>query len=156
MRLIDAEEVANCYERMMNILDKKNALPEQITEFAVAREYLQWASYVINNAPTVDAVTYEEWFSTNCETCKEYDKEKHCCPKFRGVIKQTLKDFEENNKIVRCKDCKFAQNNRYNSRVDGKNSVLCEHVTTEDGRYELKVFRNANDFCSYGERKNND
>ena len=58
--------------------------------------------------------------------------------------------------IVRCKDCKFAQNNRYNSRVDGKCSVLCEHVTTEDGRYELKVFRNANDYCSYGERKNED
>lgn len=55
--------------------------------------------------------------------------------------------------VVRCKDCKFAQNNRYNSRVDGKNSVLCEHVTTEDGRYELKVFRNANDFCNYGKRR---
>ena len=55
--------------------------------------------------------------------------------------------------VVRCKECKFAQNNRYNSRVDGKCSVLCEHVTTEDGRYELKVFRNANDYCSFGERK---
>lgn len=61
----------------------------------------------------------------------------------------------EPEELIRCKDCKFAQNNRYNSRVDGKCSVLCEHVTTEDGRYELKVFRNANDFCNYGEREEN-
>ena len=55
--------------------------------------------------------------------------------------------------VVRCKDCKYALNNKYNSRVDGINSVLCEYVTTQDGRYELKVFRNADDYCSYGERK---
>lgn len=86
----------------------------------------------ILTAPTVDAVDRELY-----EQCK-FDKD---------IAEEQLK------KIVRCKDCKIAQNNRYNSRVDGKCSILCEHVTTEDGRYELKVFRNANDYCSYGERR---
>ena len=65
MRLIDADEVANCYERMIKILDEKNALQEQVTEFEIAREYLQWAFYVINNTPTVDAVEV-----VRCKDCE--------------------------------------------------------------------------------------
>ena len=30
----------------------------------------------------------DEW----CDTCKEYDKERHCCPRWSRVIKATLED----------------------------------------------------------------
>ena len=41
----------------------------------------------------------DEW----CTDCKEYDHEKHCCPRWNRVIRQTLKDAQP--EIVRCKDC---------------------------------------------------
>ena len=32
----------------------------------------------------------DEW----CTDCKEYDKEKHCCPRWNRVIRDTLKDAQ--------------------------------------------------------------
>lgn len=32
---------------------------------------------------------YDEW----CHDCKEYDKEKHCCPRFSKVIRQTVEEY---------------------------------------------------------------
>ena len=121
MRLIDAD-------KLLEVLNKKSV------------PFNANVNDAILTAPTVDAVTYEEWFSTNCETCKEYDKEKHCCPKFRGVIKQTLKDFEENNKIVRCMNCKHW------------------HITS-DGFGECEIMEKqflGKEYCSFGEKKNDD
>ena len=42
-----------------------------------------------------------------CIDCKEYDKEKHSCPRFNRVIKQTLDEIYSQAEIVRCKDCIF-------------------------------------------------
>lgn len=33
----------------------------------------------------------DEW----CKDCKEYDQEKHCCPRFNRVIRETLDEVEE-------------------------------------------------------------
>ena len=32
---------------------------------------------------------YDEW----CETCKEYDAERHCCPRFNHVIQETVQEM---------------------------------------------------------------
>lgn len=32
----------------------------------------------------------DEW----CRDCKEYDKEKHCCPRWNRVIRQTVEDLK--------------------------------------------------------------
>lgn len=32
----------------------------------------------------------DEW----CDTCKEYDQERHCCPRFNRVIRTTLDDVK--------------------------------------------------------------
>lgn len=40
----------------------------------------------------------DEW----CTNCKEYDHERHCCPRYNRVIRETLAEIS----IVRCKDCK--------------------------------------------------
>lgn len=44
---------------------------------------------------------YDEW----CTDCKEYDQERHCCPRWNRVIRETLKDAQL--EIIRCKDCKW-------------------------------------------------
>ena len=36
----------------------------------------------------------DEW----CTDCKEYDKEKHCCPRFNAVIRSALKEMKAERK----------------------------------------------------------
>ncbi len=45
----------------------------------------------------------DEW----CTDCREYDQEKHCCPRWNRVIRETLKDAQP--EIIRCKDCKWCE-----------------------------------------------
>ena len=42
------------------------------------------------------AAEYEECYK-DCRQCEAYDKEKHHCPKFCKVIKETVKEIEENH-----------------------------------------------------------
>ena len=43
-----------------------------------------------------EAAEYEECYK-DCGECEAYDKEKHYCPKFCKVIKETVKEIEENH-----------------------------------------------------------
>ena len=43
-----------------------------------------------------EAEQYEECYK-DCGECEAYDKEKHYCPKFCNVIKETVKEIEENH-----------------------------------------------------------
>ena len=43
------------------------------------------------------AEKYEECYK-DCGDCEAYNKEKHHCPKFCKVIKETVKEIEENHK----------------------------------------------------------
>ena len=43
-----------------------------------------------------DAAEYEECYK-DCGDCEAYNKEKHHCPKFCKVIKETVKEIEENH-----------------------------------------------------------
>lgn len=36
----------------------------------------------------------DEW----CTDCREYDKERHCCPRFNRVIRETIKEMRENER----------------------------------------------------------
>ena len=44
------------------------------------------------------AAEYEECYK-DCGECEAYNKEKHHCPKFCKVIKETVKEIEENHNI---------------------------------------------------------
>lgn len=48
------------------------------------------ACEAIADAPTVEP-QLDEW----CDDCKEYDKERHCCPRFNRVIRETLDDVRK-------------------------------------------------------------
>ena len=43
-----------------------------------------------------EAAAYEECYN-DCGECEAYDKEKYHCPKFCKVIKETVKEIEENH-----------------------------------------------------------
>ena len=38
----------------------------------------------------------DEW----CDDCKEYDQERHCCPRFSRVIKAALEESERIQKVI--------------------------------------------------------
>lgn len=54
---------------------------------------------LINDAPTVEQ-PIDEW----CTSCKEYDKEKNCCPRFNKVIRETLKDAQPTGEWIFVKE----------------------------------------------------
>jgi hypothetical protein len=56
-------------------------------------------SAIINLPSAQPEMNLDEW----CTDCKEYDHERHCCPRWNRVIRQTLKDAQP--EIIRCKDC---------------------------------------------------
>ena len=85
---------------------------------------LDMAIEALSDRPT------DEW----CTDCKEYDHEKHCCPRFNRVIRTTL------NEVVRCKDCRH-----FTHYADG-----CGVCAEKD---HILTYQNQNDFCSYGERR---
>jgi hypothetical protein len=47
--------------------------------------------------------------------------------------------------VVRCRDCQFAY-------IDG-DRAYCRNINTPWYNDYFEIFTNANDFCSYGERK---
>lgn len=43
---------------------------------------------VLTNLPSAEEESFE-W----CDTCKEYDQEKHCCPRWSKIINQTVEEI---------------------------------------------------------------
>lgn len=85
----------------------------------------------LTNLPSAEEESFE-W----CDTCKEYDQEKHCCHRWTKVIRNTVEEL----RVVRCKDCKYAE------YIDDVQSLWC----TECGNGRTVA---PYDFCSYGERR---
>ena len=76
-----------------------------------------------------------EW----CDGCKEYDQEQHCCHRWSKMIRKTVEEM----RIVRCKDCKYAE------YIDDVKTLWC----TECGQGRTVA---PYDFCSYAERRDDD
>lgn len=86
---------------------------------------------MIGELPSAEDESFE-W----CDTCKEYDQEKHCCHRWTKVIRNTVEEL----RVVRCKDCKYSE------YMDDVKSLWC----TECGNGRTVA---PYDFCSYGERR---
>lgn len=51
----------------------------------------------ISELPSAEPeMNFDEW----CTDCKEYDHEKHCCPRFNRVIQNALEELNENIKSL--------------------------------------------------------
>ena len=55
-----------------------------------------------------DRNTGDEW----CNDCKEYDKERHCCPRWNRVIRQALKDAQPEQRWIPCSE-RLPENGHY-------------------------------------------
>ena len=74
---------------------------------------------------------YDEW----CETCKEYDAERHRCPRFNKVIKATVQEYEA-SMPVRCKDCKHYDSHDHRCRVWNHGVEVVDYCSCADMRGE--------------------
>ena len=84
MRLIDADALL---KEMGNYIQDRI-----ITDFDMTATIL--------DAPTIDAVVATEEYEW-CTECKEYDQEKHCCPRWNRFIRKTVEELEEHYKPKR-------------------------------------------------------
>ena len=66
----------------------------------------------INSLPSAQP-DLDEW----CTDCKEYDQERHCCPRWSRVIRQILKDAQPEQRWIPCSE-------RLPS--EGENVLLCD------------------------------
>ena len=48
-----------------------------------------YSAKIMQLPPAQPEPNYDEW----CDDCKEYDTERHCCPRWNKVIRQTLADI---------------------------------------------------------------
>ena len=68
-----------------------------------------------------EAEQYEECYK-DCGDCEAYNKEKHHCPKFCKVIKETVKEIEENhNGWIPCSEWLPEEHKQYD--ITTKNEV---------------------------------
>ena len=68
-----------------------------------------------------EAAAYEECYK-DCGDCEAYNKEKYHCPKFCKVIKETVKEIEENNNgWISCSEHQPEEAGTYNvTAYDGR------------------------------------
>ena len=76
----------------------------------------------------------DEW----CTGCKEYDKERHCCPRWNRVIRETVEEWKSNQpEIIHCGDCRHWKNNH-----------LCECLSRY-GTFETEIHF----YCGFAEKR---
>ena len=97
-----------------------------------------------------EAEQYEECYK-HCGECEAYDKEKHHCPKFCKVIKETVKEIEENHNGWIPTSERLPEEPKTNPVLEGKNLELYL-VTTKYGSneqdkvYPFRAFWNGVNF----------
>lgn len=85
---------------------------------------------------TVEFAKVSEEFEW-CHDCKEYDAERHCCPRWTKVIRNTVEEL----KIIRCLECKHGE-------VDNPcfpDQYFCRHHGCD--------WNNGDHYCGYAERR---
>lgn len=80
---------------MSDLIKREDALKAVNDMTELEDDYLRCTN-AINAIPTVEQEEFE-W----CHDCKEYDQEKHCCPRWNKLIRQTIKELEEQYKPKR-------------------------------------------------------
>lgn len=120
--------------RQHEIIDIIEGMPSAEPEPSDSVYRLYKRAYEAGQRNAQPELHYDEW----CTDCKEYDQERHCCPRWNRVIRETLKDAQP--KIIHCRDCKYGEQDeigRWYCR-----SLGCQ-MGDDDG----------NGFCSDAERR---
>ena len=132
MRMIDADALKETIA--------SNVYP--VADAFNSRDYgMFWTGGIekaIDDQPAIEPEPhYDEW----CTDCKEYDHERHCCPRWNRVIRETLKDAQP--EIIRCRDCKYWREHKY-AKETKRYIQFCGFNA---------IYTKADDFCSRAERR---
>ena len=93
------EKIIEKLEEELKLADeeKLRCARENPLQFDSAKGYAHGVGKAIEIVKQ-EAAAYEECYK-DCGECEAYDKEKYHCPKFCKVIKETVKEIEENHNI---------------------------------------------------------
>lgn len=91
------EKIIEKLEEELKLADeeKLRCARENPLQFDSAKGYAHGVGKAIEIVKQ-EAAAYEECYK-DCGECEAYNKEKHHCPKFCKVIKETVKEIEENH-----------------------------------------------------------
>lgn len=70
------------YEKRIKPYDTEDVMDKALYNFA--------HNHLVTTPSAQPEMNFDEW----CTDCKEYDQEKHCCPRFNRVIRNALKDAQ--------------------------------------------------------------
>ena len=124
--------------RRQSVLDAITASINQYGGRYTAEQLNMWGLFtqMIKEMPSAEEESFE-W----CTDCKEYDQEKHCCPRWNKVIKKTIDEMKP--KIVHCGEC------RHYVFVDDRMDMFPIRGCSVTGFRDV----DAGDFCSRAERR---
>ena len=93
------EKIIEKLEEELKLADeeKLRCARENPLQFDSAKGYAHGVGKAIEIVKQ-ESAEYEECYK-DCGDCEAYNKEKHHCPKFCKVIKETVKEIEENHNI---------------------------------------------------------
>lgn len=101
MRLIDADAFAQFLKDAIKKQEYENlkidgCLTVAEVIYAVISELDGTSLDGYKNAPTIKPErNYDEW----CLDCKEYDHDRHCCPRFNRVIGSVMDEIKTDRKL---------------------------------------------------------
>ena len=115
-----------------------------VTGRANAEAVLGYANLVADRIKRLPPVhpDCDEW----CTDCKEYDQQKHSCPRWNRVIRQTVEELEkEQPEIIRCRDCKHWKDSDgvYRRGIDAESKCPLNTQEVYAGTF----------YCGYAERR---
>ncbi len=86
---MDENLCGDCHRKYQNWSASKESIKNALNKIVPS---------VIDEMPTVEPDEQIKSFDEWCTDCKEYDSERHCCPRWNRVIRQTLNDIKKENK----------------------------------------------------------
>ena len=130
------EKIIEKLEKELKLADeeKLRCARENPLQFDSAKGYAHGVGKAIEIIKQ-EAEQYEECYK-DCGQCEAYDKEKHHCPKFCKVIKETVKEIEENhNDWISCSERLPEAGKRYLVSVNWKDNKDFEKSAVYDSAY---------------------
>lgn len=131
-KLVNVDAVIDEIEKHKQYMRDKIPNEKLAELYFLAHEHIK--ELILLKVPSAEEESFE-W----CDGCKEYDQEAHCCHRWSKMIRKTVEEM----RIVRCKDCKYAE------YIDDVKTLWC----TECGQGRTVA---PYDFCSYAERRDDD
>ena len=95
------------------------------------------------------SVTPKQEYNLNetCTDCKEYDHERHCCPRFNRVIQQTLKELKPESYDMEPPDTDSEMEQAYNDGYEQGVKNAREQPKQRTGKWIYQIGRIKCDQC---------